>query len=370
MRFPRALWIVSCLCACLHAQTKANFSGRWTLNPEKSKLQIPKPTSTRFAIEHREPAFRLTRTHVYGEKSDTLTLELKADGMERAHDAGGSSALIRLYWEGSSLVAEMKVARDGEQALNLVRYSLADEGRTFVGVERFRSAKVNYDNLWVFDRETKLDEALRRELVGMRAADLHPREAGDPETHRKQAARLRELVARHGWPGEDIAGPDGAEAAWMIAQHSGDAELQGRLRQAAAEGRVPEWQAVRRQEALVTGIGGFFFRATDPAAMRKWYDAQFGIRVPTSYGDSVWVQDAGPTAFSPFGKTSTYFGRPEQMWMLNFRVADLTATVERLRKAGIEVEVDPKEYPNGWFARLKDPEGNPIQLWQWKPPVQ
>lgn len=50
--------------------------------------------------------------------------------------------------------------------------------------------------------------------------------------------------------------------------------------------------------------------------------------------------------------------------MLNFRVRNLAAMVEQLRKASIAVEVDPETYPNGRFARLTDPEGNPVQLWQ------
>jgi len=50
--------------------------------------------------------------------------------------------------------------------------------------------------------------------------------------------------------------------------------------------------------------------------------------------------------------------------MLNFRVANLDAMIAQLRGAGISIEVDPESYPNGRFARLSDPEGNPIQLWQ------
>ena len=50
--------------------------------------------------------------------------------------------------------------------------------------------------------------------------------------------------------------------------------------------------------------------------------------------------------------------------MINFRVRDLDAMVGQLRAATIEVEVDPENYPNGRFARLCDPEGNPIQLWE------
>lgn len=50
--------------------------------------------------------------------------------------------------------------------------------------------------------------------------------------------------------------------------------------------------------------------------------------------------------------------------MVNFRVRDLDAMVKQLQTAGIEVEPDPNEYPNGRFARLSDPEGNAIELWQ------
>ncbi len=38
--------------------------------------------------------------------------------------------------------------------------------------------------------------------------------------------------------------------------------------------------------------------------------------------------------------------------------------VAQPRGAGIAAEVDPETYPNGRFASLSNPEGNPIQLWQ------
>jgi glyoxylase I family protein len=50
--------------------------------------------------------------------------------------------------------------------------------------------------------------------------------------------------------------------------------------------------------------------------------------------------------------------------MINVRVVSLDAMVEPLRAAGISVEVDPKNYPNGRFARLYDPEGNAVELWE------
>src|SRR5689334_4998702 len=118
---------------------------------------------------------------------------------------------------------------------------------------------------------------------------------------------------------------------------------------------------------FVTGIGGFFFRANKPASLGQWYKEHLGIDlVPEDYGQKPWSQEAGPTVFAPFAADSDYFGNAAKNWMLNFRVRDLDSMAAQLRTAGIEVKVDPEVYPNGRFARLHDPEGNPIELWQPK----
>jgi len=115
----------------------------------------------------------------------------------------------------------------------------------------------------------------------------------------------------------------------------------------------------------VLGIGGLFFRSRDPKKLAQWYQLHLGIDpVPTEYGHKGWEQTAGPTVFSPFSMDTKYFGSPEQAWMVNFRVRSLDAMVAQLRKSNIEVKVDPEKYPNGRFARLHDPEGNPIELWE------
>ncbi len=117
----------------------------------------------------------------------------------------------------------------------------------------------------------------------------------------------------------------------------------------------------------VLGIGGLFFRARNPVVLGQWYAKHLGVALaPSSYDEQPWHQAAGPTVFAPFPKTTEYFGRRNQMWMVNFRVRDLDAMIAQLRGAGIEVKPDPKLYPNGRFARLHDPEGNPIELWQPK----
>jgi glyoxylase I family protein len=132
--------------------------------------------------------------------------------------------------------------------------------------------------------------------------------------------------------------------------------------QANAMGLTPK--GAKAMERVV-GIGGFFFRAKDPKALAKWYEDNLGIPpVPTSYGAPSWETDAGTTVFAPFPKDTSYFGDPAQQWMLNFRVRDLDKMAAQLRASGITVEIDPERYPNGRFAKVLDPEGNPIQLWQ------
>jgi glyoxylase I family protein len=132
-------------------------------------------------------------------------------------------------------------------------------------------------------------------------------------------------------------------------------------------GAVSVAAAVSAQDAgkeKVTGIGGFFFRAKDPKALAKWYLDHLGVGlVPTSYGTSPWRQEAGNCAFQPFSETTSYFDTTKR-FMLNFRVRNLDKMAEQLRAAGSTVTVDPKTYPNGRFAHLSDPEGNPLELWE------
>ncbi len=114
--------------------------------------------------------------------------------------------------------------------------------------------------------------------------------------------------------------------------------------------------------AKVTGIGGLFFRAQDPAALLAWYGHWFGM--PTD--GAPWVQDAGPTVFAPFKATSDYFPADRQ-WMLNLRVEGLAAMIAALRAAGIAVETRADwdgDGSYGHFARVHDPEGNPVELWE------
>ena len=118
----------------------------------------------------------------------------------------------------------------------------------------------------------------------------------------------------------------------------------------------------------VIGIGGLFMRSRDPNALARWYREHLGIDTYSEEVDGTWWQEAGPTVFAPFPADTDYFGRPEQGWMVNFRVTDLDATLAQLREAGATVDDDVQAMQGiGRFGWAADPEGNRFELWEPAP---
>lgn len=121
----------------------------------------------------------------------------------------------------------------------------------------------------------------------------------------------------------------------------------------------------------VKGIGGLFFRARDPDALNAWYKERLRIGGGCSADDSVpvnewvWNVTAGPLVFSAFKGDTDYFAADKQH-MLNLRVDDLDAVLVPFRDAGEEIITKPEwdDPAVGRFARVHDPEGNPIELWE------
>ncbi len=112
----------------------------------------------------------------------------------------------------------------------------------------------------------------------------------------------------------------------------------------------------------VVGIGGIFFRANDPEALQEWYQKHLGMVTDDAFQ---WMQQAGPTVFMPFPRETDYFPAAKQ-WMINLRVADLDQLLSTLRDADIAITTNPdwNAPETGRFARINDPEGNPVELWE------
>ncbi|MEI9928267.1 MAG: VOC family protein [Sphingomonas sp.] len=122
----------------------------------------------------------------------------------------------------------------------------------------------------------------------------------------------------------------------------------------------------------VLGLGGFFWRAQDPEALQAWYREHLGVGngcgtdAEGKTNDWLYFQEPGPMVFQPFKAATDYFAADKQ-FMFNFRVRDLDSLLEQLNAAGIEV-ITKEEWDAspelGRFARIHDPEGNAIELWE------
>ena len=121
--------------------------------------------------------------------------------------------------------------------------------------------------------------------------------------------------------------------------------------------------------ARVTGVGGVFLRSSDPKKLTAWYAEHLGFPVSDwgtmfQWNDDPQPEGSGVTVWTAFAGDTKYFGEGEQAVMINYRVDDLDALVEKLTASG--VWVDPKRMDEGYgkFAWIKDCDGNRVELWQ------
>ncbi|HEX4004190.1 MAG TPA: VOC family protein [Candidatus Acidoferrales bacterium] len=131
--------------------------------------------------------------------------------------------------------------------------------------------------------------------------------------------------------------------------------------------------------AGVTGIGGIFFKSSDPQKLGAWYRDHLGIEPAAEAGSGAppyhvfeWrekgeSQKLGATAWSVFPQATKYFGAGPQSFMIDYRVDNLGGVLAQLRAAGARVDSKIDDEPNGRFAWATDPEGNRFELWQPKP---
>ncbi len=121
----------------------------------------------------------------------------------------------------------------------------------------------------------------------------------------------------------------------------------------------------------VTGIGGIFFKCKDPKKIIAWYQKHLGLHT-NPYGASFeWYEGAdstkkAQTQWTPFPETTQYFNPSGKDFMINYRVANLPALVEELKKDGVTITDSMATYDYGTFIHILDIEGNKVQLWQPK----
>lgn len=119
----------------------------------------------------------------------------------------------------------------------------------------------------------------------------------------------------------------------------------------------------------VTGIGGIFFKCKDPVKINEWYKTHLGLET-SPYGAKFEWQDLtdtskkGYTLWSPFPDNTKYFEPSEKDFMINYRIEDIEALVEELKKEGVTILDEIATYDYGKFVHILDPEGNKIELFE------
>jgi predicted enzyme related to lactoylglutathione lyase len=123
------------------------------------------------------------------------------------------------------------------------------------------------------------------------------------------------------------------------------------------------------EKKKVTGIGGIFFKANDPEKIKEWYSKNLGMAT-NEYGAlfEFRLSDApekkGHLQWSAFDKNTEYFKPSEKEFMINYRVENLEALVDELKKNGVTIVDSIETYDYGKFIHILDPENNKIELWE------
>jgi catechol 2,3-dioxygenase-like lactoylglutathione lyase family enzyme len=119
--------------------------------------------------------------------------------------------------------------------------------------------------------------------------------------------------------------------------------------------------------AKVLGVGGVFFKAEDPKAVRDWYARVLGFDV-TKWGGVMWPHpDIGLVNWTVFEADTKYYAPSTAPFMINYIVDDLDGVLAKAAAEG-EPALSREDSEYGRFAWLMDPAGVKIELWE--PPAK
>jgi predicted enzyme related to lactoylglutathione lyase len=132
---------------------------------------------------------------------------------------------------------------------------------------------------------------------------------------------------------------------------------------------IPDSRLLPPKEPGVAALGGIFFKSQDPDRLKAWYKKHLGIEAGQYGAVFQWRKEApgngrGFTAWSIMSDETEYFAPSTHDHLINYRVNDLDALLEKLRNDGVEIVGEPEEYSYGKFGWILDPDGRKIELWE------
>lgn len=126
-------------------------------------------------------------------------------------------------------------------------------------------------------------------------------------------------------------------------------------------------QKTNKMKKRVTGIGGIFFKSSNPNASKEWYKKHLGLNTD-QYGCTFWWMDPEgnecSTQWSPFPKDTKYYNPSKKEFMVNYRVENLEWLLSQLKAEGVTIVGDMETYDYGKFAWIMDNDENKIELWE------
>ena len=124
-------------------------------------------------------------------------------------------------------------------------------------------------------------------------------------------------------------------------------------------------------ETRVTGVGSIFFKSDDPensiSGTRNTSESIPRLTEPAQLSSGAMPKTPtrkGMTVWSIFPRNTKYFEPSSSPFMINYRVDDLDALLEALKKEGVQIDPHREDYDYGRFAWIMDPDGNRIELWE------
>lgn len=119
----------------------------------------------------------------------------------------------------------------------------------------------------------------------------------------------------------------------------------------------------------VTGIGGIFFKSKDPKKLTEWYEKHLGLDTNPYGAMFEWYEEPdstkkAQTQWAAFNENTKYFEPSAKEFMINYRVENLEALVEELKKENVIIVDNVETYDYGKFIHILDAEGNKIELWE------
>lgn len=143
------------LAAQVSAQPKPNFSGEWTLVPEKSSFgTMPTPATMTRTITHKDPAIKIVTTQTSGALGDTtIETNFTTDGKPQSNTVSGTPMSTVGVWDGASLTFHSVLSQQGGDITVDDRYQLSEDGRTLTVTRKLGSADGGLEAKMVFKKK-------------------------------------------------------------------------------------------------------------------------------------------------------------------------------------------------------------------------